>query len=274
MLRLGKHNGGQSPDDLSFNEEDGRQGDAAPRNPEDERFSPETDDRGETAGRTSPSVQPQPLAGTAKPAEEPASEIMASANAAEGDVEDDGIADADDDPDSADSGGADDPTPMNGRRAKGSGIGSGAAVDGGCPYLMVKADDDALIPKAMNFGDAGFDLAAAEDALIPGNNGRAVIGTGIALAIARGYAGFVLSRSGLAAKNGLAVLNAPGLIDSGYRDELKVILINTGHDAQKIRKGDRIAQLVIQKVEDPILWRTESLPLSERGKNGLGSTGV
>lgn len=155
-----------------------------------------------------------------------------------------------------------------------AGEGRNHPYTGGCPYILVKADDDRFIPKAMNPGDAGFDLAAAEDVTIPGDNGRSVVGTGIALAIPRGYAGLVLSRSGLAAGRGIVVLNAPGLIDSGYRDELKVILINTGHEPQKLSKGDRIAQLVIQKVEDPMLWRTGTLPQSKRGMGGLGSTGM
>lgn len=142
-----------------------------------------------------------------------------------------------------------------------------------CPYVLVKADDAAFIPKPMNPGDAGFDLATTQDVTIPGG-GRATVGTGIALAIPRGYAGLVLSRSGLAAKRGIAVLNAPGLIDSGYRDEVKVILINTGNEPQTLNKGNRIAQLIIQKVEDPPLYRTNELPQSERGLNGLGSTGV
>ena len=142
-----------------------------------------------------------------------------------------------------------------------------------CPYVLVKADDAAFIPKPMNPGDAGFDLAITQDVTIPGG-GRATVGTGIALAIPRGYAGLVLSRSGLAAKRGIAVLNAPGLIDSGYRDEVKVILINTGNEPQTLNKGNRIAQLIIQKVEDPPLYRTNELPQSERGLNGLGSTGV
>lgn len=142
-----------------------------------------------------------------------------------------------------------------------------------CPYVLVKADDAAFIPKPMNPGDAGFDLATTQDVTIPGS-GRATVGTGIALAIPRGYAGLVLSRSGLAAKRGIAVLNAPGLIDSGYRDEVKVILINTGNEPQTLNKGNRIAQLIIQKVEDPPLYRTNELPQSERGLNGLGSTGV
>ncbi len=129
-------------------------------------------------------------------------------------------------------------------------------------------------PQAQNRGDAGYDLRAAEDAKIePGQ--RALISTGIALAIPEGYAGFVQPRSGLAIKSGITALNSPGLIDSGYRDEIKVILIN--HDPMEtfvINKGDRIAQLVIQKYET-VDWNiVENLEDSERGTGGFGSTGV
>jgi dUTP pyrophosphatase len=129
-------------------------------------------------------------------------------------------------------------------------------------------------PHAQNRGDAGYDLRAAEDAKIePGQ--RALISTGIALAIPEGYAGFVQPRSGLAIKSGITALNSPGLIDSGYRDEIKVILIN--HDPMEtfvINKGDRIAQLVIQKYET-VKWDiVDDLDESERGTGGFGSTGV
>lgn len=144
----------------------------------------------------------------------------------------------------------------------------------GCPYVLVKRTDaDAVIPHSMNPGDAGFDLSSVEDVVIEPGRTR-VVDTGIAVAIPRGFAGFVLSRSGLAAKNGIAVLNAPGLIDSGYRDSIRVILINTGDVAKTLKKGDRVAQLVIQRVEDPGFLETGSLPESERGENGLGSTGT
>lgn len=129
-------------------------------------------------------------------------------------------------------------------------------------------------PQAQNRGDAGYDLRAAEDAKIePGQ--RALISTGIALAIPEGYAGMVQPRSGLAIKNGITALNSPGLIDSGYRDEIKVILIN--HDPMEtfvINKGDRIAQLVIQKYETVQWDLVDSLEESERSTGGFGSTGV
>lgn len=129
-------------------------------------------------------------------------------------------------------------------------------------------------PQAQNRGDAGYDLRAAEDTKIePGQ--RVLVSTGIALAIPEGYAGFIQPRSGLAIKNGITCLNTPGLIDSGYRDEIKVILIN--HDPMEtfvINKGDRIAQLVIQKYETVDFPVVEELSDSERGTGGFGSTGV
>jgi len=129
-------------------------------------------------------------------------------------------------------------------------------------------------PQAHNRGDAGYDLRSAQECKIePGH--RALVSTGIALAIPEGYAGFVQPRSGLAIKSGITALNSPGLIDSGYRDEIKVILIN--HDPMEtfvIHKGDRIAQLVIQKYET-INWQiTDDLEDSDRGTGGFGSTGV
>jgi len=139
---------------------------------------------------------------------------------------------------------------------------------------LKQIDNTVLPPQAQNRGDAGYDLRAAEDAKIePGQ--RALVGTGIALAIPEGYAGFVQPRSGLAIKNGITALNSPGLIDSGYRDEIKVILIN--HDPIEtfvINKGDRIAQLVIQKYETVDFQIVEELSESERGTGGFGSTGV
>ena len=135
-------------------------------------------------------------------------------------------------------------------------------------------DAEIELPQAQNRGDAGYDLRSAADlSLAPGE--RALIPTGIAIAIPIGYAGFVQPRSGLAIKNGIGVLNSPGLIDSGYRDELKVILINTDKtETFEIKKGDRIAQLVIQKYET-VNWNiVDDLEDSDRGTGGFGSTGV
>jgi len=120
--------------------------------------------------------------------------------------------------------------------------------------------------------DAGLDLYAAEAVTIePG--ARALIPTGIALAIPEGYAGFVLPRSGLALRHGLTALNTPGLVDSGYRGEIKVLLINHDRAATTIERGDRIAQLVIQRVERADLVEVDELPASERGAGGFGSSG-
>ena len=136
-------------------------------------------------------------------------------------------------------------------------------------------DSDLPLPAYAKAGDAGADLIANEEASLSPGGGRALIGTGIAIAIPPGYAGFVQPRSGLAVKNGVTVLNTPGLIDSGYRGELKVLLINTDpSEPFDIVRGERIAQLVIQKVEQVEFDEVDSLPSSERGEGGFGSTGL
>ncbi len=132
---------------------------------------------------------------------------------------------------------------------------------------------DAVLPTRAYAGDAGLDLAACEGAVLPPGE-RAVVATGIAVAIPEGHAGFVLRRSGLAARHGVTVLNAPGLVDAGYRGELKVILLNTDrHETFVVEPGMRIAQLVVQAVAavEPLL--VDELPDSERGEGGLGSSG-
>jgi len=122
-------------------------------------------------------------------------------------------------------------------------------------------------------GDAGADMAANEEVTIePG--ATVIVGTGLSMAIPEGYAGFVLPRSGLAVKHGVTVANAPGLIDSGYRGELRVGLINHSDVAFRIEPGDRIAQLVIMEVETPTFMLVESLDETARGDGGFGSTGV
>ena len=133
--------------------------------------------------------------------------------------------------------------------------------------------DDAVLPARAYPGDAGLDLAACErHELRPGE--RAVVGTGLAVAIPEGYAGFVQPRSGLAARHGISVVNAPGLIDSGYRGEVVVLLLNTDRDAAfTITAGDRIAQLVLVKVQTPEVVEVEELAMSERGGGGFGSSG-
>ena len=134
--------------------------------------------------------------------------------------------------------------------------------------------DDAVIPRQAYAGDAGLDLSAAErHELEPGE--RAVIGTGLAVEIPEGFAGFVQPRSGLAADHGITVLNTPGLIDSGYRGELKVILLNTDRaETFVVEPGMRIAQLVIQAVAEIELVEADELATSERGARGHGSSKV
>jgi dUTP pyrophosphatase len=134
--------------------------------------------------------------------------------------------------------------------------------------------DDAVVPERAYAGDAGLDLAACERVeLAPG--GRATVSTGLAVAIPEGYAGFIQPRSGLAAKNGITIVNTPGLVDSGYRGELKVILLNTdGNDTFVVEPGMRIAQLVVMLVPGVAPVEVEELPESERGVRGFGSSTV
>ncbi|HAQ04976.1 MAG: dUTP diphosphatase [Acidimicrobiales bacterium] len=139
---------------------------------------------------------------------------------------------------------------------------------------IIRLIDDATIPIYAKSGDAGADLVAAESVVLDPGGGRALISTGVAIAIPKGFAGFVQPRSGLALKHGITCLNTPGLIDSGYRGELKVLLINTDpNETFEINKGERIAQLVIQKVEECNFQEVEELPDSERGETGFGSSG-
>lgn len=132
---------------------------------------------------------------------------------------------------------------------------------------------DLPLPDYATVGDAGLDLLAATDATLkPGE--RAAIPTGIAVAIPHGYAGFVHARSGRALKEGLAIVNAPGLIDAGYRGEIKVIVVNLDDSAPiHITRGEKIAQLVMQAVEQAEVEVVADLPPSERGEGGFGSTG-
>ena len=131
------------------------------------------------------------------------------------------------------------------------------------------------LPNYAHPGDAGADLTAAEAVTLKAGGGRARIRTGIRIAIPDGYAGFVLPRSGLAAKHGITCLNTPGLVDSGYRGELMVVLINTDPDTDyKVEIGDRIAQLVIQPVEQAVFTSVDELDDHVRGEGGFGSTGA
>jgi dUTP pyrophosphatase len=135
-----------------------------------------------------------------------------------------------------------------------------------------RLDDGATVPTRAYEGDAGLDLAACERVeLGPGE--RASVGTGLAVAIPEGHAGFVQPRSGLAARHGITILNTPGLIDAGYRGELKVVLLNTDrNDAFVVEPGMRIAQLVVVPVALPEPREVDELPDSERGEKGFGSS--
>ena len=139
--------------------------------------------------------------------------------------------------------------------------------------LITRLDPDVPLPSYARPDDAGADLVCAEDVdLAPGQ--RAVVGTGIAIALPAGYAAFVHPRSGLAARHGVTLVNAPGTIDAGYRGEIKVVLLNTDPATPvSFRRGDRIAQLVVQRVERAAFREVTALPDSARGDNGFGSTG-
>lgn len=138
---------------------------------------------------------------------------------------------------------------------------------------MVRLDPDLPTPSYAHPGDAGADLYARDDVLLAPGGGRALVPTGVALAIPDGYAGFVLPRSGLALKHGVTCLNTPGLIDAGYRDELRVLLVNTDPDTSyEVKRGDRIAQLVIQAIEEA-KFTDDALPPSSRGTGGFGHSG-
>lgn len=141
------------------------------------------------------------------------------------------------------------------------------------PVPIVQLDPDLPLPEYAHEGDAGLDLYAREPATLAAGGGRAMVPTGISIAIPMGHGGFVLPRSGMAAKHGISVVNAPGLIDAAYRGEIKVVLINTDPDADyEIDRGDRIAQLVIQQVES-VAWQVvDSLDGVDRG-GGFGHSG-
>ncbi len=139
---------------------------------------------------------------------------------------------------------------------------------------LVHLDPELALPAYARPGDAGADLVAREGVVLAPAGGRALVPTGVAVAIPEGWAGFVLPRSGLALRHGVTCLNTPGLIDSGYREELLVLLVNTDPDrAYEVHRGDRIAQLVIQRVEQARFAVVAELPDSERGRGGFGHTG-
>lgn len=137
-----------------------------------------------------------------------------------------------------------------------------------------RLDQELPLPHYANPGDAGLDLYSAVDVIIDPMR-RVMIPTGVAIALPEGYAGFVQPRSGLAAKKGLSIVNTPGLVDSGYRGELKVIAINTDADEPiTIARGERVAQLVVQRVPAVELVEVDELDATERGEGGFGSTGL
>lgn len=149
-------------------------------------------------------------------------------------------------------------------------VDSNRAVD----VLFTRLDPDVPVPAYAHPGDAGADLMTTEAVtLAPGE--RAMVGTGIAVALPDGFAAFVHPRSGLAHRLGVSLVNTPGTVDAGYRGEIKVVLVNHDrHEAAVFARGDRIAQLVVQRVERARFHEVETLPGSARGADGYGSTGV
>jgi dUTP pyrophosphatase len=137
-----------------------------------------------------------------------------------------------------------------------------------------RIDPGLPLPAAQHAGDAGLDLYAADDVELEPRGGRALVPTGIAIAIPAGYAGFVQPRSGLALRHGVTCLNTPGLVDAGYRDEIRVLLVNLDpSESFKVSRGDRIAQLVIQRFQTVEWEEVDDLDNTDRGLSGWGSTG-
>jgi dUTP diphosphatase len=138
---------------------------------------------------------------------------------------------------------------------------------------VLRLDPDLPLPSYAHPGDAGADLRAAADVVLP-PGGRATVGTGIAIAVPDGYAAFVHPRSGLAARHGITLVNAPGTVDAGYRGEVRVVLLNTDpSEPFTVHRGDRIAQLVVQPVTRASFLDAAELPPTPRGEGGFGSTG-
>ena len=139
---------------------------------------------------------------------------------------------------------------------------------------VLRLDPELPLPAYARAADAGVDLVAREGVVLRAGGGRAMVPAGVAVAIPEGYAGLVLPRSGLAARHGVTVVNAPGLVDAGYRGELTVALVNTDPDSEyEVHRGDRVAQLVVQRVEQARFVRVYALPESDRGTGGFGHTG-
>ncbi|GHD28281.1 dUTP diphosphatase [Nocardiopsis kunsanensis] len=145
--------------------------------------------------------------------------------------------------------------------------------EGPIPITVHRIDPGLPLPEYAHDGDAGADLRTTVDAVLePGE--RATLPTGLAIALPQGYAAFVHPRSGLAARHGVTIVNAPGTVDAGYRGQIRVTLLNTdAHTPVKFERGDRIAQLVIQRVERAEFVEADALPDTERGAGGFGSTG-
>ncbi len=138
---------------------------------------------------------------------------------------------------------------------------------------LLRLDPDLPVPRPARVGDAGLDLMAREAHELAPHGGRAIVPTGFAVALPPGTAGLIVPRSGLAVRHGVTVVNAPGLIDSGYRGELCVVLINTGAEPYSVSRGDRIAQLVIVEVPAVELVEVETLDATERGAGRFGHSG-
>ena len=136
-------------------------------------------------------------------------------------------------------------------------------------------DPELALPSYATAGDAGADLLAREGVVLAPGGGRAAVPTGIALAIPVGWAGFVVPRSGLAARHGITCLNTPGIVDAGYRGELMVVLVNLDPaEPYEVQRGDRIAQLLLLRIGEATFTPVDELPASERGAGGFGSTGL
>ncbi len=157
----------------------------------------------------------------------------------------------------------------------GDGPGGLSEMDAGAIQVPVlRLDAELPLLTYARDGDAGADLIARSGVTLVAGGGRATVPTGIAIALPYGYAGFVQPRSGLALRHGVTCLNTPGLIDSGYRDEIAVLLINTDPTADyEVHRGDRIAQLVVQRVAQAVFTEVDELSSSQRGTGGFGSTG-
>lgn len=141
------------------------------------------------------------------------------------------------------------------------------------PVLLHRLDGDLPVPTRAHPGDAGVDLHAREEVTLP-PGARALVPTGVAIALPSGYAAFVHPRSGLAARHGVTTLNSPGTVDAGYRGEIRVNLVNTDRSTPfTVHRGDRIAQLVVQPVSTPVFTEVDRLPGSDRGESGHGASG-